>query len=71
VDKPSLTTEEQLRAKMYGETLAQKNIENRSDYDYLKSVIAETDEKAAPIKAHYNRCVELLREYSSISETYN
>ena len=71
MDKLSITAEERLRVEMYKETLAQKNIESRSDYDYLKGVIAEAEEKAAPIKAHYNKCAELLREYSNIAETYN
>ena len=71
MDKHSLTAEEQLRAEMYKETLAQKNIESRSDFDYLKGVVTETEQKAAPIKAYYNKCAELLREYSDISETYN
>ena len=71
MDKPSLTAEEQLRLEIYKETLAQKNIESHSDYDYLKGIITETEQKAAPIKAHYNKCAELLREYSNIAETYN
>ncbi|MDE7360677.1 MAG: relaxase/mobilization nuclease domain-containing protein [Oscillospiraceae bacterium] len=71
MDKHSLTAEEQLRAEMYKETLAQKNIESLSDLDYLKGVISETEQKAEPIKAYYNKCAELLREYSDISETYN
>ena len=70
MDKPSLTAEEQLRAEMYKETLAQKNIESRSDLDYLKGVIAETEQKAAPIRAHYNKCASLLKEYSDIATTY-
>ena len=70
MDKPSLTGEEPLRAKMYRETLAQNNIESRSDYDYLKTVILEAEQKAAPIKEHYNRCADLLREYSEIADTY-
>lgn len=71
MDKPTLTAGEQLRAEMYKETLAQKNIESRSDYDYLKTVIVETEQKAEPIKAHYNKCAELLREYSDVATTYN
>ena len=71
MDKPSLTAEEQLRVEMYRKTLAQKNIESRSDLDYLNGVIVETKQKAAPIKAHYNKCAALLKEYSDISETYN
>ena len=71
MDKPSLTTEEQLRVEMYRETLAQKNIESTSDYEYLKEVISETEQKATPIREHYNKCATLLKEYSDISETYN
>ena len=70
MDKPSLTAEEQLRAEMYRETLSQKNIESRSDLEYLNGVIAETNQKAAPIKAHYNKCASLLKEYSDIATTY-
>ena len=69
-DKPSLTAEEQLRVEMYRETLAQKNIGSRSDLDYLKGVIAETEQKAAPVREHYNKCVTLLKEYSDIETTY-
>lgn len=71
MDKPSLTAEEQLRVEMYRETLTQQNIESRSDYDYLKGVIAETEQKAAPIKIHYNKCAALLKEYTDIANTYN
>ena len=71
MDKPSLTADEQLRMEMYRETLAKKNIESRSDLEYLNGVIAEANQKAAPIKAHYNKCAALLKEYSDISETYN
>ena len=70
-DKPLLTAEEKLRAEMYRETLSRKNIESRSDLVYLKGVISETEQKATPIKEHYNKCAELLKEYSDISETYN
>ena len=70
-DKPSLNAEEQLRLEMYRETLAQKNIVSCSDLDYLKGVIADAEEKSAPVKAHYNKCASLLKEYSDISETYN
>lgn len=71
MDKPSLTAEEELRAEMYRETLVKQNIESTSDYEYLKTVIAETEQKATPIRAHYNKCVALLKEYSDISATYN
>lgn len=71
MDKPSLTAEEQLRAGMYKETLSQQNIESTSDYEYLKGVIADVEQKAAPVKAHYKKCAVLLKEYSDIAETYN
>ena len=70
-EKSQLTSEEQLRTEMYRETLSQQNIESTSDYEYLKGVIVETEQKAAPIKEHYNRCAALLQEYSYISATYN
>ena len=69
-DKPSLTAEEQLRAEMYKKTLAQKNIESLSDLDYLKGVISETEQKAEPIREHYNKCASLLKEYSDVAATY-
>ena len=55
---------------MYRETLAQQNIVEHSDYGYLKTVIAETEQKAAPIKEQYNKCATLLKEYSEIADTY-
>lgn len=70
MDKPLLTDEERLRAEMYRTALAQQNIENVSDYEYLKDIISETEQKAAPIKVYHNKCAELLREYTDISETY-
>ena len=71
MDKPSLTAEEQLRAEMYRETLAKQNIESTSDYEYLKDIIIEMEQKAVPIREHYNKCAALLQEYSDISATYN
>ena len=70
MDKPSLTDEEQLRVKMYRETLTQQNIQNRSDLDYLNGVIVEAEQKTVPIREKYNKCANLLREYSEIANTY-
>ena len=68
--KQSLIPEDEIRIKMYRETLARQNIQSLSDYDYLKGVIAETEQKAAPVRAHYNKCADLLREYTEIADTY-
>ncbi len=71
MDKPSFTAEEKLREEIYKETLSQQNIVSALDYDYLKGVVTETEQKAAPIKEHYNKCAALLKEYSDITKTYN
>ncbi len=71
MDKLSLTAEEKLCAEIYKEALSQQNIVSASDYDYLKGVVTETEQKAAPIKEHYNKCAALLKEYSDITKTYN
>lgn len=68
--KCSLTDEERLRAEMYKAALAQQNIESVSDCEYLKGIISETEQKAAPIKAYYNKCAALLKEYTDVAETY-
>lgn len=57
--------------EMYRETLSKQNIESTSDFDYLKGVIVETEQKSAPIREQYSKCAILLKEYSDISETYN
>ena len=67
----AVQAEEQLRMEMYRETLAKQNIESTSDYEYLKGVIVEMEQKAIPIREHYNKCTALLQEYSDISDTYN
>ncbi len=71
MDKPTLTAEEQLRVNMYQEALTQQNINSHSDYDYLKKVISEMEQKAEPVKAYYNKCATLLKEYSDVADTYN
>ncbi|MCM1168115.1 MAG: relaxase/mobilization nuclease domain-containing protein [Ruminococcus sp.] len=68
--KESLTEDEQLRAKMYAETLAKQNITNPANLDYLKDVIVETEQKSMPVREQYNKCVKLMQEYTEIAETY-
>ena len=55
---------------MYRETLARQNIQSLSDFEYLKGVIKETEQKAAPIREHYKKCADLFRDYSDIADTY-
>ena len=70
LDKPQHTDEENLKLEMYRETLARQNIQSLSDFEYLKGVIKETEQKAAPIREHYKKCTDLFREYSDIADTY-
>ena len=55
---------------MYRETLTRNNIQSKADFEFLKGVIAETEQKAAPIREHYKKCTDLFREYSEIADTY-
>ena len=70
MNKQSLTAEDEIRIKMYRETLARQNIQSLSDFEYLNGVIKETEQKAAPIREHYKKCTDLFREYSDIADTY-
>lgn len=70
MDKPSRTADEQLHAEMYKAALAQQNIESVSDYEYFKNVISDTEKKSLPLKAYYNKCAELLKEYTDVAATY-
>lgn len=48
LDKPERTPAEELRLKMYKPVLESNNITSRPDFEYLKSVVADTEQKAAP-----------------------
>lgn len=71
MEQPTLTIEEQLRAKMYGETLSKQGILDWTGYEYLKDQLVENEKKAAPIREHHSKCAILLKEYSDISATYS
>lgn len=47
MDKTARTPAEELRLKMYKPVLESNNIAIRSDFEYLKSVVADTEQKAA------------------------
>ncbi len=68
--KQQRTPAEELRIKMYKAVLESNNIQTRSDYEYLKAVIADTKQKAAPLKENFKRCSQLCELYSDIAKTY-
>ena len=70
LDKPERTSAEELRLKMYKSVLESNNIASRSDFEYLKSVVADTQQKAAPLKANFEKCSRLYDIYSEITKTY-
>ena len=71
LDKPTRTPAEELRIKMYKTVLESNNIRSRSDYDYLKKVNSEAEQKAAPLKEQFERCRQLYDLYSEIAKTYH
>lgn len=70
LEKRQRTPAEELRIKMYRTVLESRNIQSRSDYDYLKNVVSETAQKSAPLKEKFERCRELCELYSDIAKTY-
>ena len=61
---------DELRLKMYKTVLESNNIKTHSDYEYLKSVVADTQKKAAPLKENFEKCNRLCELYSEIAKTY-
>ncbi len=55
---------------MYAPILERSNITSRSAYEYLKSVIADIEQKAAPLKENFEKCSRLYDIYSDIAKTY-
>ncbi len=70
LDKEERTPAEEFRLKMYKPILECNNITSRSDYEYLKSVVADTQKKVAPLKENFERCSKLCELYSEIAKTY-
>ncbi|MDE6728651.1 MAG: hypothetical protein K2J80_12045 [Oscillospiraceae bacterium] len=70
IDKAERSPADELRLKMYKPILERSNITSRSDYEYLKSVIADTEQKAAPLKENFEKCSRLYETYSEIAKTY-
>lgn len=70
MDKAARTPAEELRLKMYKPVLESNNITSRSDFEYLKSVVADTEQKAAPLKENFEKCSRLYELYSDIAKTY-
>ncbi len=70
LDKAERTPAEELRLKMHKTVLEGSNITSLSDYEYLKSVIVDTQKKTAPLKENFERCRQLYELYSEIAKTY-
>lgn len=70
VDKTERSSADEIRLKMYKPILERSNITSRSDYEYLKSVIDDTRQKAAPLKENFEKCSQLYNIYSDIAKTY-
>ncbi len=70
LDKAERIPADELRLKMHKTVLESNNIVNRSDYEYLKSVVADMQKKAAPLKENFERCSKLCELYSEIAKTY-
>ena len=70
LDKAERTPAEELRLKMHKTVLTSNNIVSRSDFEYLKSVVADTQKKAAPLKENFEKCSKLCELYSEIAKTY-
>ncbi len=70
LDKPKQTSTKVLRLKMYKPVLENNNIVSRSDYKCLKSVVADTEQKAVPLKENFEKCSRLYDIYSEIAKTY-
>ena len=70
LDKAERIPADELRLKMYKPILERNNIVSRSDYEYLKAVVADTQKKTAPLKENFERCSKLCDLYSEIAKTY-
>ncbi len=70
LEKQQPTPADELRLKMYKTVLERNNIQSRSDYEYLKTVVANTQKKTALIKENFEKCRRLCDIYSEIAKTY-
>lgn len=70
LEKQQPTPADELRLKMYKTVLESNNIQSRSDYEYLKTVVADTQKKTTLIKENFEKCRRLCDIYSEIAKTY-
>lgn len=70
LDKAERTPADELRLNMYKTVLGSNNITSCYDYEYLKSVAADTQKKTAPLKEKFEKCSRLCELYSEIAKTY-
>ena len=70
MDKAERTPAEDFRLKMYKPVLESNNITSRPDFEYLKSVISDTEQKVAPLKENFEKCSRFYDIYSDFAKTY-
>lgn len=70
LDKTERTPVDELRIKMYKTVLENNNVQSQFDYEYLKSVVADTKQKITPLKENFKKCSRLYGVYSEIAKTY-
>lgn len=70
LEKQQPTPADELRLKMYKTVLESNNMQSRSDYEYLKTVVADTQKKTTLIKENFEKCRRLCDIYSEIAKTY-
>lgn len=69
-EKSYLSNTEQLSLKICRQTLQSNNISDRSDYDRLKDIRHQTDEKIAVLKKTFEDCKRMYEVYKDIANTY-
>lgn len=70
LDKTARSPADKLRLKMYKTVLENNNVQSRSDFEYLISIVADTKQKIAPLKDNFEKCSRLYDVYSEIVKTY-
>lgn len=71
VDKSQVSIAERLKLNLCKQTLKSNNIQTHSDFDHLKVLQQETDNKISALKNSFENCKRLYDTYSNIAKTYH